>query len=180
MKHFILGVITTLVVLVAGLFFYLRMGFAEVRTDVPAPRWESALMSGAVHASVRRHAPEMRNPVEPTDQNLIAGGTSFLGECSGCHGTPGKPDDDTSDSLYPPVPQFGKVGTQYTEAQVFWVAKHGIRHSGMFANGKWDPDEKLWTIAAYIKRMGALPPAVKEGLQQKPPDAVGSKDSGKS
>ena len=94
--------------------------------------------------------------------------------------TPGKPDDDTSDSLYPPVPQFGKVGTQYTEAQVFWVAKHGIRHSGMFANGKWDPDERLWTIAAYIKRIGALPPAVKEELQQKPPDAVGSKDSGKS
>jgi hypothetical protein len=26
------------------------------------------------------------------------------------------------------------AGTEYTEARVFWVAKHGVRRSGMFAN----------------------------------------------
>ena len=68
------------------------------------------------------------------------------------------------------------MGTEYTEAQVFWVAKHGIRRAGMFANGKWDSDQKLWTIAAFIKRMQVLPPAVKEAMQPPKPE---SKDSGK-
>lgn len=36
------------------------------------------------------------------------------------------------DALNPPAPQLPEVGTEYSEAQVFWVAKHGIRRSGMF------------------------------------------------
>jgi hypothetical protein len=60
------------------------------------------------------------------------------------------------------VPQLPKVGTQYTEAQIFWIAKHGIRSTGMFANGKWDSDEKLWKAAAYIKRIKELPPPVEQ------------------
>ena len=34
----------------------------------------------------------------------------------------------------------------------------------MFANGTWASDEKLWTVAAYIKRMNSLPPAVQAAV----------------
>jgi thiosulfate dehydrogenase len=177
MKDFFLGVLATLVVFAFGTFVYLRLGLPEVRADLPGSQFESYLMSTAVHASVRRHAPEVPNPVAPTNENLIAGGKMYLGECAGCHGTPGKAENETGDSLYPPIPQLPKVGTEYSEAQVFWVAKHGIRRAGMFANGKWDADQNLWTIAAYIKRMNALPQAVREALEpKKEPD---SKEPGK-
>jgi len=168
-KHFLLGVLFALLALFIGGFAYLRLGFAEVRGDLPPSRWENALMISAVHASVRRHAPETPNPVPPTDENLIAGGKIYLNECAGCHGTPGKP-DTSSDSLYPPIPQFPQAGTTYSEAQIFWVAKHGVRFSGMFANGKWESDQKLWTAAAYIKRIKSLPPRVEQELakQQSP------------
>ena len=177
MKNFLLGVLATVVVLAVGAFAYLRLGLAEVRADLPGSRLESYLMSTAVHASVRRNAPEIANPVLPTTDNLIAGGKMYLGECAGCHGTPGQAANETGDSLYPPIPQFPKVGTEYSEAQIFWVAKHGIRRAGMFANGKWDSDQKLWTIAAFIKRMNALPEPGKEALAQK--KAVGSADASK-
>ena len=178
MKNFLLGELAALVVVAVGTFAYLRLGLAEVRADLPGSQLESYLMSTAVHASVRRHAPEVSNPIQPTNENLIAGGKMYLGECAGCHGTPGKTENETRDSLYPPIPQFPKVGTEYTEAQVFWVAKHGIRRAGMFANGKWDSDQKLWTIAAFIKRMNALPDPVKEALTTKKA-AAGTKDSSK-
>jgi mono/diheme cytochrome c family protein len=177
MKNFLLGVLAALVVLAAGTFTYLRLGLVEVRADLPGSQLESYLMSTAVHASVRRHAPEVSNPIQPTNENLIAGGKMYLGECAGCHGTPGKTENETGDSLYPPIPQFPKVGTEYSEAQIFYVAKHGIRRAGMFANGKWDSDQKLWTIAAFIKRMNALPQPVKEALE--PRKAPGSADAGK-
>jgi hypothetical protein len=48
----------------------------------------------------------------------------------------------------------------------------------MFANGKWDSDQKLWTMAAFIKRITALPEPVKEALE--PEKAAGdSNDSNK-
>ncbi len=165
MKNFLLGVLTTLLVLAIGGFAYLRLGLAEVRGDLPASNWERALMFSAVHASVRRRAPELPNPIPATDENLIAGGKLYANECNGCHGTPGKP-DESSDTLYPPIPQFPTAGTQYSEAQIFWIAKHGIRFSGMFANGKWDSDEKLWTIAGYLSRMKSLPARVQEELSK--------------
>ena len=166
MKKFLLGVLTTLAVLAAATFAYLWSGLAEVRSDQPGSQFESYLMSTAVHASVRRHAPEIPNPIQPTDENLIAGGKIYLNECSGCHGSPGSAEDN-GDVLYPPIPQLPKVGTAYNEAQIFWVAKHGIRRAGMFANGKWDSDEHLWTVAAYVKRMNALPESVKAALEPK-------------
>jgi hypothetical protein len=57
-------------------------------------------------------------------------------------------------------------GNEYSEAQIFWIVKHGIRYSGMFANGKFNSDEKMWTMAAYIKRIKELPPHVREELSK--------------
>lgn len=167
MRNFLAGILFAAVLLFVGGLAYLRLGFAEVRADIPPGRWERALMFASVHASVRRHAPDIPNPVAATDENLIAGGKMYRNGCAGCHGTPGKP-DESGDSLYPPIPQLPITGTTYTEAQIFWVAKHGVRLSGMFANGKWESDQKLWTMAAYIKRIKSLPPHVEEELAKPP------------
>ena len=166
MKNFALGILFTLFVLVAGGTGYLLLGFAEVRGDLPPSKLEFVLMKRAVHASVLREAPEMANPIPPTDENLIAGGKIYLNECAGCHGTPSKPEEYPG-VLFPPVPHLPTTGTEYTEAQIFFVAKHGVRGSGMFANGLWDSDEKLWKATAFIKRIKSLPPSVSAALAEK-------------
>ena len=171
MKYFLMGVFATLFALAAGGFLYAWLGLAEVRGDVPSSPVEAYLMHMGVHAAVRRNAPELRSPVPATDVNLITGGKMYLDQCAGCHGTPGK-QRKFPDGLNPPVPQFPTAGTDYTESQVFWVAKHGIRRTGMFSNGLWDSDEELWALAGYIKRMNHLPPHVQEELAK--PSSSGS------
>src|SRR6516162_6775738 len=166
MKMFLLGIITGSVLLTLGGMLYSRLGFAEVRADVAPSRWETHLMTAAVRASVQREAPEVPNPVAPTDENLIAGGKMFMNNCAGCHGGIDGADDN-SGTLFPPIPQFHNVGTTYTEAQIFWIAKHGIRRTGMFANGKWYPDKDLWAMAAYVSRIRSLAPTVRQALQSK-------------
>jgi mono/diheme cytochrome c family protein len=86
--------------------------------------------------------------------------------CAGCHGALSGAEDN-SDTLFPRIPQLHNVGTSYTEAQIFWIAKHGIRRTGMFANGKWYPDKDLWAMAAYIKGIRDLPLTVKTALDSK-------------
>ncbi|HET9709630.1 MAG TPA: c-type cytochrome [Gemmatimonadales bacterium] len=166
MKQFLLGVAATLVVLVVGALAYLLLGFAEVRGDQPVTGLERTVMRAAVHASVRRHAPNDSDPVSPTDANLIAGGRAYLNQCAGCHGAPGR--DHGPDALTPAPPHLPTEGSEYTEAQIFWVAKHGIRRTGMFANGVWEADSVLWPIATFIKHIKDLPPAVRESLAVRP------------
>src|SRR5215469_8818398 len=166
MKKFLLGVLVGIAVPVVGAVSYLRLGIAEIRADIPPSRWENYLMNTAVHASIRAEAPDVRNSVQPTDENLIAGGKLYLNACAGCHGTPGKPFGSKGPILYPPIPELPVIGTELSEAQIFWVAKHGIRRSGMFANGAWASEEELWTVAAYVKRMRSLPPAVQIAVQK--------------
>jgi len=163
-KNFFLGFVTAFLFLSLAAFAYLRLGYAEVRCDIPASAFESRLLDPAVHASVRRHAPEIPNPFPPTDQNLIAGGKIYVTECSGCHGElePGK--GGSGSALLPSPPQFSSVGTEYTEAQIFWIAKHGIRRSGMFANGQWDSDDRLWQVSTFLKRIRSLPPNVRAAI----------------
>jgi len=127
------------------------------------------LLDECRNASVKREAPNAPNPVPPTDENLIAGGKLYRSACAGCHGRPGKPFGGKRPILYPPIPELPVVGTEMSEAQIFWVAKHGIRRSGMFANGVWASDEQLWMAAAYIKHMNSLPPGVKVAIET--PDA---------
>jgi len=166
LKTFLLGIICGCVLLTLGFVLYLRLGFAEVRADRAPSRFETHLMRAAVRASVEREASEVSNPVAPTDENLIAGGKMFMNNCAGCHGGIGGAEDN-SGALFPPIPQLHNVGTTYTEAQIFWIAKHGIRRTGMFANGKWYPDKDLWAMAAYVSRIRSLPPTVRQALQSK-------------
>jgi len=163
-KNFILGALAGIVVPAFTAIAYIGLGFASINSDAKPPAWEARLMYRAIHASVRRSTPKLQSPLPATDETIIAGGKLYLNDCVGCHGAPGKPPSDFGATFYPPAPQFPAIGTQYSQAEVFWVAKHGIRLSGMFANGKWDSDEKLWTVAAYIKRIKSLPPHVLQEL----------------
>jgi mono/diheme cytochrome c family protein len=165
-KLFTSGFLSGIAALLLAVMGYLKLGLAEMRGDIGPPWWESRLMYSAVHASVRRHAPELSNPIAPTEENLVAGGKIFLNDCAGCHGIPGK-SEDIGDTLYPPVPQLARVGTEYTEAQIYWVVKHGIRRTGMFANGRFINDKEIWSVAAFIKRIKELPPSVRSALEEK-------------
>lgn len=163
MRQFLFGAVSALVLVAGGGLAYLLLGFANVRGDQPVSGLERVIMRTAVHAAVRRHAPVVANPVPPTEANLIAGGRTYLNQCAGCHGRPGKARRFAS-SLNPPAPQLPTEGTSLTAAQVFWVAKHGIRRTGMFANGMWDADSTLWPVATFITHITELPPVVRESL----------------
>jgi mono/diheme cytochrome c family protein len=123
---------------------------------------------GLFRPRAKRNAPALFNPIEPAETNLIAGGNQYLRECSGCHGGPSAPVRHPN-QLNPPAPQFSVEGTEYTEAQIFWAAKHGIRWTEMNTSRYWDSDEELWKMAAFIKRMNTLSPGVRNELARAGP-----------
>jgi mono/diheme cytochrome c family protein len=166
MKTFLLGFIAALVLLPTGALAYFRLGLAETASDANPPASETWLMQSAVHASVRRsaagtHAP----PPENIDEAVVDGGKLYLNGCAGCHGTPGKPDEDQSS--YPRVPQLPQVGTQYSQAEMYWIIKHGIRNTAMSAYGPFYSDKQLWALTAFLRQIDHLSPGMLDRIQTK-------------
>jgi mono/diheme cytochrome c family protein len=168
MKNFIAGFTAGTFLLMAGALIYLRLGLLDIRSDIPVRALTARFLYSGIHASVRRLTPKLQSPLPQNDETLIAGGKLYLSDCVGCHGEPGKPPSDFGATFYPPAQQFPIHGTNYSEAQVFWVAKHGIRRTGMAAQGSAYSDPKLWSLAAFISRFPNLPPNVLEGIRQEP------------
>src|SRR5262249_42518674 len=54
-------------------------------------------------------------------------------------------------------PDLAVNNTRYTEAELFWIIKHGIKMTGMPA---WadHSDEELWATVAFIKKLPGMTP----------------------
>ena len=165
MKKMVLGMVLGITVLLAialtlgvGVF---KLGLIPVNADVPPSGLETRFIPIAVRASVASHAEEQPNPVSPTDENLIAGGEVYNELCARCHGTPRRGPSVLGASFYPPAPQFPVQASAYTEGELFWIVKHGIRNTGMPAWGRLLTDQDIWKVVAVLRRLDSLPPASK-------------------
>ena len=169
MKSFLAGALSAFALVGIVLAAYLGFGFMEVAADVKPPAWEVGLMTSSLRTSVRRQAPKVPNPLPDSEATIIAGGKLYMDECVGCHGEPGQPPSPFGLSFYPPVPQFPQVGSQYSQAELFWVAKHGIRMSGMFPKSPHYSDDDLWKLVSFISQIRNLTPSVKTAIQSSAP-----------
>ena len=167
MRRFLVGFLSGLVVLLLAAAIVVHFGWLDVSADVAIPGWLAHELSGSIHRSVIRQAGKLAPITPATEAQVIAGGKLFVNDCVGCHSEPGKPPSDFGATFYPPAPQFFQAGTRYTEAQIFFVAKHGIRRTGMGAQGESYSDEKLRLLAAFISRIRTLPLGAMELIHQK-------------
>jgi mono/diheme cytochrome c family protein len=169
-KRFLAGFCAGVVVPILVVATFAQFGLMDVRADAPVPAFFANWYATSVHNSVRRQAKSVSSLPAASDADIIAGGKIYLGDCVGCHGERGKPPSDFGATFYPPAPQLTVDGTTYTEAEIFWVAKHGIRRTGMGAQASSYSDEKLRLLAAFIHRARTLSPQLLDAIQQKTGD----------
>jgi mono/diheme cytochrome c family protein len=155
-KKLLIGI----VVIVAILWATARIGLWPVNATATPPQFEAKLGQSVLQASLNRQAKGLTNPIQPTNDALLAGMKLFKTNCAGCHGEPGRPSQWGTRGFYPRVPQFGDRPPALSAPQMFVAIKQGIRYSGM---GAWDgmmPDEDIWKVATFLERIGSLPPEV--------------------
>jgi mono/diheme cytochrome c family protein len=137
-----------------------------VCANVPLSRLDSEVASTAIHASVARHAPEVKNPIPSTDTNLLDGARLYRDKCADCHGRPDNPESDYGRSFYPPAPQFMKVRPHLSDNQTFYIIRCGVRRTAMPAWGKIMADSEIWQVVTFLDHLDTLPPAVAEELHR--------------
>jgi thiosulfate dehydrogenase len=170
LNKFLLGFLLGILAFPVAILIVARLGLIPIYANTAPAGWENAFAHIAVDASAARHAAPIPNPIQPTEENLMAGTKLFKNDCAGCHGTPDTAvSNEANVILYPNAPQFALYPPRKPDYQLFWLVKGGIRYSGMFAwggqfapdaSGKDVSDEKIWTVVTFLTHLDSLPPAV--------------------
>lgn len=75
-----------------------------------------------------------------------------------CHGLSGRTQTDAGRWMYPRAADLGSAHVQqYSDRELFWIIKNGIRLSGMPAFGKVETDERIWDLVHYTRTFRSSP-----------------------
>jgi cytochrome c553 len=109
----------------------------------------------------------MRNSVElrglavqspPLDNpNLITlGAAHFHGGCAFCHGTPGTPVSPIAQHMLPPPPDLKASMRPWTDGEMFWIVKHGLKYTGMPGWAAIEREDEIWAVVAFLKQLRSM------------------------
>lgn len=118
-------------------------------------RTEAAIATKAKHFLVGR---ESRDgvPNEPQEGPIsVAEGDKLFGaECAICHGMNARTPSETGRWMYPRASNLASPEVQtYSNRELFWIVKNGIRLSGMPAFGKVESDEHIWSLVHFVRSL---------------------------
>ena len=91
----------------------------------------------------------------------------FNEECASCHGSRGYDLSDAGRWMYPRAADLTSRDSQsYSDHEVYWIVKNGVRTSGMPAFGKVESEDHIWDLCfmfALCPRLCVPKPAVAQG-----------------
>jgi mono/diheme cytochrome c family protein len=156
--RFIWGIVVALVVLVVGALGITYSGAYNVAANVPDPGILKWLLSTNMQRSVVSHAQSIRTPAQLTDQQARDGLRIYKETCIYCHGAPGKDPGNIGKGLNPEAPYLPDTVGRWTDAQLFWIIKNGIKMTGMASYGAVHKDEEIWNLVAFVRRLPKMTP----------------------
>lgn len=104
------------------------------------------------------NAIQMKSPIAPTEENLARGGAIFNQKCAACHGENGKSDTPFAGAMaQKPADLTGEAVRALSEGEIYSVISNGKGANGMPAFGHRVPEEALWQIALYVRKLSRAP-----------------------
>lgn len=115
--------------------------------------------------SIRAHARDITRPTETdirSPERLEKAAGQYEAMCRTCHAAPGRKADPWL--LYPPAPDLVETlpTRTWSDTEVFWIIKHGIKDTAMSAFGGAHAgahtDEELWALTALLRQFATMAP----------------------
>jgi mono/diheme cytochrome c family protein len=143
----------------------LGLGLMDMSASAKPGLLEKTLAPWAVDRSMERRAPDAKNTFADDPAALPSGMALYKENCVQCHGAPHLDAAAFAAGLNPPAPYLEEPDTQsFSDGQLFWTIKNGIRMTGMAAFGSSRTDEEIWHIVAYVRHLPKLTDAEQKAL----------------
>jgi hypothetical protein len=95
-------------------------------------------------------------PPRPVDTkaSIETGVTHYGLDCGICHGTDGRAQTPSGRWMYPRATDLTSNEVQsYSDRELFWIIKNGIRFTGMPAYGKMETADNIWGLVNYVRML---------------------------
>jgi mono/diheme cytochrome c family protein len=165
MKKFCIGLLVGLLVAAAVPFALLAAGAVNMSASEGPGPLEDFVGTVAMENSVAARAPDQQNPFAGDPEAIKAGFVHYREMCLLCHGAPGVEPVEFAKGLTPPAPALDRSVREFTPGELFWIAKHGVRMTGMPAFGGSHSDEEIWQIIAFVEQLPKLTEKQRSELQ---------------
>jgi mono/diheme cytochrome c family protein len=145
-------------VLAVGTLVFISAGVYNVAATAEHTALTRWVMNTTQERSVAARADEV-SPPPPADSTMVRQGFEEYREmCVACHGAPGVERGILGKGINPEPPDLAEEAAEWSDRELFWITKHGIKLAGMPAFGVTHSDEELWGIVAFLRRLESMSP----------------------
>ena len=132
----------------------------------------------AMQNSVKTQSMSVGKPPPLNDIAMVRLGLGhYQGGCAPCHGAPGYDGSPSPEKCCPLPPGSGRHPA-WTDEQLFWIVKHGIKYAGMPGWIAQSRDDEVWTVVAAIRSLPDMSRKEYRRLAMGDADSVGGSGSG--
>ncbi|MBD3331418.1 cytochrome c [candidate division GN15 bacterium] len=151
-----IGVLIAVILIAASIYLY--AGWYNIAATEPHLDVTENAIRTFVRASVQNHAGQVASP--PSEMaalsDTLAGFAAYDEMCVDCHGAPGIGRSEFGQGLYPLGPSLTERDTIWTDRELFWIVKHGLKMTGMPAFGPTHSDEQIWELVVFTKHLSEM------------------------
>ena len=157
--HLLIGAAIGIVVIVPlGVFAFVKSGIYNAGASHPHTKFTTWLTHETMIHSVRRYADGIDPPERTSAAELVAGFCAYETHCAACHGAAGVARQKWVAGMEPQPPYLLDETQKFTPSQLFWIAKNGIKMTGMPAWRDSLTDREIWNVVAWLEASRNLPP----------------------
>jgi cytochrome c553 len=150
-----------LAVIVAGLLLalaFIRSGLFHVGATSPHSKLTYWITHETMIHSVRRHARSIQAPGAFTRDQVERGFCAYETHCVACHGWAGVAREPWAGGMEPSPPYLLDVSQQFRSRELFWIARNGIKMTGMPAWSETMDNRRIWELVAFLEIMPKADP----------------------
>lgn len=157
--HILLGAIIAIAVLVPlGVYGFVKSGIYNVGASQRHTKFTEWITHDTMINSVETHARGITPPVWTSAGEVVAGFCAYETHCVACHGAPAVARQPWVSGMEPQPPYLLDVTQRFTPAQLFSIAKNGIKMTGMPGWGDSMSDRQIWNVVGWLEASRNLPP----------------------
>lgn len=90
---------------------------------------------------------------------LVSAAGHYASSCASCHGAPGERPSPVMQAATPAAPDLSVNARTWSDQQLFWIVKHGVKYTPMPAWPAQDRDDEIHRMTDFVRRLPDMSPA---------------------
>jgi cytochrome c553 len=105
-------------------------------------------------------------------EGLVSAAGHYAATCAICHGAPGELPSPVMQAATPAAPDLRQTAPEWSDEQLFWIIKHGVKFTAMPAWPFLDRNDEIRRMAAFVRRLPEMSPAAYRSLAYGPSQRI--------